>query len=107
MVSSFLISPAYVGALNKHAHYELFLLTPATKIGALLPVGHLWFHKRTKTWKNTLRVGVGYLLMKINGFAVGTMYVEQRVVLKMELYEPIVCETDSTSSSIADHVLVF
>ena len=106
MVSSFCISPTHLGTLNKHAHYELFLLTPATKIGALLPVGHLWFHKHTKTWKNTLRVGIGYLLMKINGFAVGTMYVERRVVLKMELYEPIVLENDS-SSSITDHVLVF
>ena len=84
MVSGFLLPKTTAQTLNKYANYSLYLLTPPAGIATVIPVGHIWYQRGLKRWKTTLGRAQGYFLVKENGFAVGTLFVENRVALKFE-----------------------
>ena len=83
MVSSFKLAKRLTKRLNKYCDYKLYLLTPQTYIGKLIPVGHIWHAK--KHWRNTLRFETGYFSIVTDGIHIGTMYIENRIALKMYL----------------------
>lgn len=70
--------------LNKYSRYDLYCLSPQTKIGRVVPFGRIWWMSGKRRWGTDLaHVQTAYLDVRVENQTVAIMYVENRVVLKL------------------------
>ena len=84
MVSSIVLPPALSARLSPRRAYELWTMKWAHASCSWRPLGYIWWAKAAQRWATTLQAESGYFSVRCLDTHVAIMYVEERVVLRLD-----------------------